>query len=199
MRIRALISGLISLAIIACFSTAMIAQEVTGTIVGTVKDSNGAGVPGASVAVTDSAKNVVVRTVTTNSDGEFSVPNLSPGTFTLAVEASNFKRSVQTGVILELGGRHCLPLFARAARLLHRAPMARGVLVRHHAFVFIPACNKPSPPAELALVEHDARSIPRRYSHEPRFDRFRACRCYRAAHRCLRADGRPDAGPQLRR
>src|SRR6266480_399946 len=53
-----------------------VAQEITGSIVGTVKDSNGGAVSGATVTLTDSDKKIVVRTVTTNDNGEFSVPLL---------------------------------------------------------------------------------------------------------------------------
>src|SRR5262245_28178563 len=55
------------------------AQEVTGSLVGTVKDSGGAAVSGANVTITDADKQVVVRTVTTNDSGEFSAPNLLSG------------------------------------------------------------------------------------------------------------------------
>ena len=51
-----------------------LAQEITGNIGGSVKDSNGAAVPGASVTITDTAKKLAVRRITTNSDGEFSAP-----------------------------------------------------------------------------------------------------------------------------
>ena len=44
-----------------CFSLAgaAVAQEITGSIVGTVKDPNGAAVKGATVTVTDADKKVV--------------------------------------------------------------------------------------------------------------------------------------------
>ena len=44
---------------------AAFAQETTGTLNGTVKDTTGAAVKGATVTITDEEKNVVVRTVTT--------------------------------------------------------------------------------------------------------------------------------------
>lgn len=110
MSIRALISGLLTLAIVACLSTAMIAQEVTGTIVGTVKDANGGALSGATVTITDSAKGVVIRTVTTNADGDFSVPNLSPSEYSVTVEAPNFKKSVKTGLKVDVGARRTVDI-----------------------------------------------------------------------------------------
>ncbi len=117
MRIRALISGLLTLAIVVCLSTSMIAQEVTGTIVGTVKDANGAAVAGASVAITDTAKSVVIRTVTTNSDGEFTAPNLSPSEYSVSVEAPSFKTGVKTGVKLDVGQRRSVDINLQAGNI----------------------------------------------------------------------------------
>ncbi len=117
MRIRAMISGLLGVAMIACLSTVMIAQEVTGTIVGTVKDSNGAAVSGATVTITDSAKNVVIRTVTTNSDGEYNVPNLSPSDYSVTIEAANFKKGVKTGVKVDVGQRRTVDVDLQAGNI----------------------------------------------------------------------------------
>src|SRR5438094_703169 len=78
------------------------AQEITGNIDGSVKDSNGAAVPGASVTIMDTTKRLVVRKVTTNSDGEYSAPNLPVSTYSVSAEAPNFKKSVQTGIALDV-------------------------------------------------------------------------------------------------
>ena len=73
MRKKTWSSILFALTLTLCFSGFVQAQEVTGSIVGTVKDSGGAVVPGATVTITDPAKdNAVVRTLTTNDSGEFS-------------------------------------------------------------------------------------------------------------------------------
>src|SRR5438552_1311736 len=63
-----------------------VAQETTGSIVGTVRDANGAAVSGATVTITDAEKKVVVRTSTTNDDGVYAVPNLPVGTYEVTVE-----------------------------------------------------------------------------------------------------------------
>jgi len=81
------------------------AQETTGTINGTVTDSTGAAVPGATVVITDSEKQVVVRTVTTNDGGEFSAPSLPSAFYDIAVEASGFKKHVETRLKLDVGDR----------------------------------------------------------------------------------------------
>ena len=57
---------------------ASVAQVITGTISGTVKDSSGAVVPGATVTVTNTDKNIVVRTVKADAVGAYTAPLLRP-------------------------------------------------------------------------------------------------------------------------
>ncbi len=107
-------------AVAICFSSnvALFGQEVTGAIVGTVRDSNGGGVPNATVTVTDPSKsNVVIRTATTGDGGEFSLPNLATSTFTVTVEAPNFKKSVNTGVKVDVGARRNLEVTLAAGKI----------------------------------------------------------------------------------
>src|SRR5438309_7410987 len=85
------------------------AQEITGSLAGTVRDANGAAVPNATVTITDPSKNnIVVRTANTNSDGEYSAPSLPTNTFSVTVEAPNFKKSVSTGVKIDVGAHRTL-------------------------------------------------------------------------------------------
>ena len=53
------------------FSSVAMAQEITGSIVGTVRDANGAAVKGATVTITDPLKKEVIRTTTTDDDGGY--------------------------------------------------------------------------------------------------------------------------------
>jgi len=81
-------------------------QDITGSIVGTVKDSAGAAVAGATVtAMIPSQGDKVVRTVTTTDDGSFSIPNVPPNVYAISVEAPNFKKSVQTDIKVDVGQR----------------------------------------------------------------------------------------------
>src|SRR5258707_1261747 len=52
------------------------AQESTGSIVGIVKDANGAVVAGATVTIRNTDKNIVARTVNANDEGSYSAPFL---------------------------------------------------------------------------------------------------------------------------
>ncbi len=93
------------------------AQEVTGNIVGTVTDSAGGVVSGATVTVTDVEKKVVVRTTTTNEEGQFSVPNLDSAVYDVSFEAPNFKRFVATGVKVDVGQRRPVDVALEAGNI----------------------------------------------------------------------------------
>ena len=111
-------SILMALAIGLCLSGITIGQEVTGSIVGTVRDSSGAVVPGATVTITDPSKNnVVIRTTVTNDDGEFSAPNLTISTYDVTVEAANFKKSVNSNIKLDVGQRRNVEVTLAAGRI----------------------------------------------------------------------------------
>jgi outer membrane receptor protein involved in Fe transport len=92
-----------ALAIAVCllFAAASFAQLPTAKIVGTVKDSSGASVPNASVKVTNVDTNIT-RTLTTDSDGSYNVPELATGNYQVEVTASGFKAAVRKGITLEV-------------------------------------------------------------------------------------------------
>ncbi len=79
-------------------------QEFRGTITGTVSDPNGAVVPGATVTVKNIETNVA-STVTTNSSGSFTVPLLSPGSYSVTVAGEGFKTSTRESVTVTVGER----------------------------------------------------------------------------------------------
>src|SRR5882724_9775771 len=80
---------------------ATFAQTFRGTILGSVTDSSGAAVPGATVTI----KNVdtgLVRTVTASEDGSYAAPELPIGTYSVSVEKTGFKLGVVTGIKVEV-------------------------------------------------------------------------------------------------
>ncbi len=91
------------------FAGLCLAQDPRGTISGRVLDPQGAVVPNATVIVTNTETNITSRTVT-NETGYFEVSLLNPGNYTVAAEAPGFKRTVQTGVVLQVAGRVNLSL-----------------------------------------------------------------------------------------
>ena len=83
---------------------AALAQTSAGTITGSVKDSSGLVIPGASVTVADSATSVTA-TVVTDKDGVFVVPQLPPGKYSVMVELAGFKKSEKSNVILSTAAK----------------------------------------------------------------------------------------------
>jgi hypothetical protein len=97
--IRTLALVVFTLTVFAGAST--FAQTFRGTILGSVTDSSGAAVPGATVTI----KNVdtgLVRTVTTSDDGSYAASELPIGNYSVTVERAGFKSGVVTGVKVEV-------------------------------------------------------------------------------------------------
>jgi hypothetical protein len=80
------------------------AQVDTGSIVGTVYDKSGAALPGAAVTATQEATGVAVM-VTTNDKGQYVLPNLKVGTYTVAAELQGFRRGARQGVAVHVQER----------------------------------------------------------------------------------------------
>jgi hypothetical protein len=77
------------------------AQNYNATISGTVTDPSGAAIPGAKVTLTSVSSGAVSQTAT-GTDGFYSFPNLTPGTYNLSGSAPGFSEFVQNGIQLAL-------------------------------------------------------------------------------------------------
>ena len=86
---RPCFSALVTVACILA-SVAIDAQVLTGALIGTVKDEQGAVVPGALVRVTSPALIGGPATMTTNERGQFRFPVLPPATYALEIDLSGF-------------------------------------------------------------------------------------------------------------
>ena len=69
-----------------------VAQSTFGSIVGTVKDSSGAVIPGATVMLTNIGT-AAERTVVTDQHGDYSMVNLNPGKYQITVSATGFEKT----------------------------------------------------------------------------------------------------------
>jgi Carboxypeptidase regulatory-like domain len=97
--VRVLVLAVLSLAFL--MGGSAFAQTFRGTILGTVSDSSGAAVPGATVTI----KNLdtgLSRTVATQEDGSYAAPELPLGSYSVTVEKAGFKSGVVTGVKVEV-------------------------------------------------------------------------------------------------
>jgi hypothetical protein len=96
-RIRIL--GLVSIALALCLPLG--AQTTTGRILGSVTDSTGAAVAGAQVSVTDTQRGTT-RTATTDTSGDYAVPELEPGIYKVTAEAKGFKTVERPNIVVEV-------------------------------------------------------------------------------------------------
>src|SRR6266481_2445022 len=81
------------------------AQEITGQIRGIVTDASGATIANATVTITNMDRNLVLRTVETNSAGEYVAPFLPVGRYSVAVEAKGFKKFLKNDIELNVSDR----------------------------------------------------------------------------------------------
>ena len=77
------------------------AQTFRGTILGTVTDTTGAVVPGATITIRN-VNTGLVRTTESQADGSYRVSELPIGTYDVTVEKADFQTSVTSGVKVDV-------------------------------------------------------------------------------------------------
>jgi outer membrane receptor protein involved in Fe transport len=82
------------------------AQAVGATLSGTVADATGGVVPNAEISIKNLGTDVV-RTLTSDSAGFYSAPNLTPGTYKVTTSAAGFS-TAQASVTLSVGAQQLL-------------------------------------------------------------------------------------------
>jgi len=73
----------------------------TGQVLGQVIDPSGAGVPGANVELRD-ASTGAIRTATTNSEGQYVFPQVTPGVYSVTVTVVGFAKAVVPSVSVQV-------------------------------------------------------------------------------------------------
>ena len=102
---RRTLSCVIPVFLLACLAASpVMAQRDMGTLLGSVTDPSGAAIPGAAITITEETTGVTDM-VESDVVGNYIRPLIKPGIYTIACESPGFKRSVQTGVILQSAGR----------------------------------------------------------------------------------------------
>lgn len=129
---------LLAVVCFALLANAAAAQVPTGTISGRVLDQGGDPVPGATITVTSPSLQGE-RTVVTSMYGDYSIPLLPPGDYTVRVELSGFQtvnrqiavaatQTVPLDVTLAVGGvQESVTVTANAAAFLETATNATSV------------------------------------------------------------------------
>jgi hypothetical protein len=102
---------------VACFppAEALAQGETTSAIVGDVRDTTNAVVPGVTVTITNHETGLK-RTVQTDEAGRFNFPQLKPGTYSVRVEAPGFEPGQNDNVVSGLGQKQTVDFTLKVAR-----------------------------------------------------------------------------------
>ncbi len=113
---RAANFALLVLTVLCLLQAKALAQgETTSAIVGQVRDTTGAVVPGATVTITNQATGLK-RSARTDDAGRFSFPQLKPGTYSVRAEAQGFDPGQNDNVISGLGQKQTVDFMLKVAR-----------------------------------------------------------------------------------
>jgi hypothetical protein len=116
----ALIAAVTLAMVIAAGTSASWAQAVKGTLLGTVTDSQGGGIPGATVTVTEIGTNIE-RTAQTNASGNYIFTNLKDGTYRVGVEMPGFRKAQRAGVVVDVNTTVRVDLTLQVGQLTEEA------------------------------------------------------------------------------
>jgi hypothetical protein len=99
--LRAFVTTLVVVVGVAFGPQLLIGQTSNGSIIGTVTDSSGASIPGATVTVTSIERGVAIET-TTSEIGTYRVYPLDPGNYRVSASTDGFQTQVQPEVVVQL-------------------------------------------------------------------------------------------------
>src|SRR5690606_26238047 len=97
--------------LMACLAAPSVAtaQITTGTIAGTVQDSSGGVIPGATVVLISESRGTRGVPAVTSGTGDYVFPNTTPDTYTIEVTMPGFRTTRRTGVPVSGGDRVTVP------------------------------------------------------------------------------------------
>ncbi len=107
-------------------STTALPQAGFAVLQGTVTDPSGAVVPEAAIKLTEPSTGVLVRSVMTDKQGEYVIPDLKPGTYRLEVAKQGFATFVATDVVLDSGHRRRLDVPLRTGQVKETVEVRAG-------------------------------------------------------------------------
>src|SRR5687768_2670193 len=117
------------LTVLLVLATSIQAQVTTADLTGTVTDTSGQVVAGATVTVAN-PRTGFSRTITTDSSGSFSVTELPPDVYTVTVEASSFSKSVVKDLELNVGSRRTITVELKPGALTETVEVtAEGTMI----------------------------------------------------------------------
>jgi hypothetical protein len=96
-------------ALFLAFSTQLLAQYDNGSLVGTIRDANNAPIAGAAVKIMNNDTAIVSETKT-NATGDYEVPSLRVGLYTITASAAGFSDAVAQNITVSVGNRQHIDL-----------------------------------------------------------------------------------------
>jgi hypothetical protein len=84
------------------FCTQVLAQYDNGGLVGTIRDATGAPIPGAAVKITNN-DTAIVAEMKTSASGDYDVPSLRVGVYTINASAPGFSDAVAKNITVSVG------------------------------------------------------------------------------------------------
>ena len=101
-------SAAILIAILA-LAVPVLAQVTTGIVTGTVRDEQGAVIPGATVVLVSATRGTRSAETLTNENGDFVVPNVTADTYAVEVTLQGFRPVRREGINVSAGDRVAVP------------------------------------------------------------------------------------------
>jgi hypothetical protein len=99
-----LVLGVLFCLLLLCATPSLLAQGNAGTVSGTITDSSGGAVAGATVNLIEVATNSP-RPGKTNDKGFYVFPYVNPGAYNVSISKDGFKTTVVTGQTVDVGGQ----------------------------------------------------------------------------------------------
>ena len=106
---RKLCSAALFLIFCAALTLSAHAQYDNGSLVGTIRDSSGAPITGATVTITSQAT-AIATTARTNGQGDYEIPSLKVGAYDISATAAGFSDARATNITISVGGRQRIDL-----------------------------------------------------------------------------------------
>jgi hypothetical protein len=115
----------IAFTLLAAGSLRLPGQAITGDILGTVRDTSGAVVPGAKVVLTQTATGVTF-TATTNSGGNYLFAQLKPAVYSITASKQGFEETTVSSIDLLVGQRPRVDIRLRVGRVTQTVTVNAG-------------------------------------------------------------------------
>ena len=110
------------------FGVAVLAQD-TGSITGTLRDVTGAVIPGANVALRNSAQGSVYKSIS-NSDGDYLVAGLPAGRYDLSISIKGFQGYEATEIVLRVAQKARVDVVLVVGQMTSTITVAGGELAQ---------------------------------------------------------------------